>query len=133
MNLRNRVLWYNFCLYHFENKNFYHKNGYLFKDIKIGVRTFLEENPEGESNEKTNEPRSDLFKKIIKLSSTNENIDFKFKAEIYLTNEEKLTQTLSKKRFMQWRQLCTSSSTLGFRIEAINVIIFVIRTSLTAE
>jgi hypothetical protein len=69
-------------------------------------------------------PRGDLYEKLFKLSALNEknkNQSNHNRPEVYLTDDEKSSKKLSKKRFMQWREACTSSSTLGFRIEAFNV------------
>lgn len=93
--------------------------------MKIGIRTFLEEkNDHGQAKkeDQITVPRHDLYEKCIRLSSLNEHaLQEDHRADAYLTSEEKTTKSLTKKRFMQWRQVCTSSAKLGFRIEAINV------------
>jgi hypothetical protein len=93
--------------------------------MKIGIRTFLEETNVHDQAKKEGlitVPRHDLYEKCLRLSSLNENaLQEDHKADAYLTSEEKSTKSLTKKRFMQWRQICTSSAKLGFRIEAINV------------
>jgi len=94
------------------------------KDIKIGTRTFLEEEANDNDKSSINVPRGDLYEKLFRLSALNEenkNQSDQNRPDVYLTDKEKSSKTLSKKRFMQWREACTSSSTLGFRIEAFNV------------
>lgn len=75
-------------------------------DIKIGVRTFLENDTcdENESN-----PRNDLYNRLVKLAPGE------------LTDEENRLKAITKRRYMSWREKSTSSATLGFRIEAIKV------------
>jgi 1D-myo-inositol-triphosphate 3-kinase len=72
-------------------------------DIKIGVRTFLE----NEQDEKETKPRLDLYNKLCEISPSD------------LTDEEHERKAINKKRYMQWRESSSSSATLGFRIEAI--------------
>ena len=131
MTLISLVSWQLHFFQIFRNSFYIIKKKILFflffepKDIKIGIRTFLEEK-NGQNfvkkEELINEPRQDLYEKILRLSSLNEkSLDSEHRADIYLTSEEKSTKTLTKKRFMEWRQKCTSSAKLGFRIEAINV------------
>ena len=74
-------------------------------DVKIGIRTFLE----NESDDKETKPRSDLYKKLFNISPNE------------LTVEENELKAITKKRYMQWRENSSSSSSLGFRIEAIKV------------
>ncbi|RNA08444.1 inositol-trisphosphate 3-kinase A [Brachionus plicatilis] len=72
-------------------------------DIKIGVRTFIID----ESNDKETKPRNDLYIKLINIDPDE------------LTEEEHQTQAINKRRYMSWRERCTCSATLGFRIEAV--------------
>jgi 1D-myo-inositol-triphosphate 3-kinase len=74
-------------------------------DVKIGVRTFLED----EKDDKETKPRNDLYKKLLDISPDD------------LTPEENELKAITKKRYMQWRENSSSSSSLGFRIEAIKV------------
>ena len=74
-------------------------------DVKIGLRTFLE----NESDDKETKPRNDLYKKLFDISPNE------------LTPDEHKLKAITKKRYMQWRENSSSSSTLGFRIEAIKV------------
>uniref|UniRef100_T1JR28 Kinase n=1 Tax=Tetranychus urticae TaxID=32264 RepID=T1JR28_TETUR len=69
-------------------------------DIKMGSRTFLEDEV---SND---ELRADLYEKMIKLDPS------------VLTDEEKQVKSINKLKYMQLREQLSSSSTLGFRIEA---------------
>uniref|UniRef100_T1L5Q7 Kinase n=1 Tax=Tetranychus urticae TaxID=32264 RepID=T1L5Q7_TETUR len=80
-------------LYHFDNP--------YIMDIKMGSRTFLEDEI---SNA---EPRSDLFEKMVKLDPS------------ALSDEEKQAMAITKLKYMQIREQLTSSSKLGFRIEAL--------------
>ena len=88
-------------LYGFENPS--------IMDIKIGVRTFLEEEFMSVS-ERESKPRNDLYLRLKEISPNE------------LTESENRLQAITKRRFMSWRETSTSSSTLGFRIEAIKVI-----------
>lgn len=72
-------------------------------DIKIGTRTFLE----NDSDEKETKPRHDLYLKLIEMAPDEPN-----EAEIS-------AQAITKKRYMSWRERSSCSSNLGFRIEAI--------------
>ena len=75
-------------------------------DIKIGVRSFLENEYNSEGVFK---PRADLYTKLIEYSPDEPNeLEHKLKA-------------ISKRRYMSWRDKSTSTSSLGFRIEAIKV------------
>ncbi len=74
-------------------------------DIKIGTRTFLE----NDSSEKETKPRNDLYLKLIEMAPNEP------------TDEERITQAITKKRYMSWRERSSCSSNLGFRIEAIKV------------
>jgi 1D-myo-inositol-triphosphate 3-kinase len=74
-------------------------------DIKIGTRTFLE----SDDSEKETKPRTDLYLKLFGLAPDE------------LTAEENFTKTVTKRRYMRWRERSTCSATLGFRIEAIKV------------
>jgi 1D-myo-inositol-triphosphate 3-kinase len=81
-------------LYDFDNP--------VIMDVKLGIRSFLEEDCSGE-------PRKDLYMKILKLSPND------------LSEEEQALQAVTKKRFMTWRDMSTCSRILGFRITAIKV------------
>jgi len=72
-------------------------------DIKMGTRTFLESEV---SNPKL---RSDLFDKLMKVDSS------------LATDQEKQQRAVTKLRYMQCREQCSSSALLGFRIEAIRL------------
>lgn len=82
-------------LSHFKNPN--------IMDIKMGTRTFLEEEV---SNDK---PRHDLYEKMIKLDANAAN------------EAEKEIKAVTKSKYMIFREKMSSSSTLGFRIEAFKV------------
>lgn len=85
-------------------------------DIKMGSRTFLEK-------EVLNaEARPDLFEKMEKtlLAGGPEVADRKL-----LTSEECEQRALTKLRYMSLREQLSSSSTLGFRVEAYKVSIAV--------
>lgn len=82
-------------LSHFDNPN--------IMDIKMGTRTFLEEEI---SNDK---PRPDLYEKLVKIDTNG------------LTEEEKKLKAVTKSKYMIIREQLSSSSTLGFRIEAFKV------------
>lgn len=75
-------------------------------DIKIGVRTFLEND---NVDEKETIPRRDLYERLLELAPEK------------ITDEEHTIKAITKKRYMSWREQSTSSSTLGFRIEGIKV------------
>lgn len=72
-------------------------------DIKIGTRTFLE----NDSDEKECKPRKDLYLKLIEIAPNEPSA------------EEHLSKAITKKRYMSWRERSSCSSNLGFRIEAI--------------
>ena len=74
-------------------------------DVKIGVRTFLE----SECDDKESKPRNDLYTKLFEIAPGD------------LTPDEHAIKAITKKRYMQWRENSSSSSSLGFRIEAIKV------------
>lgn len=76
-------------------------------DIKIGVRTFLEDEY---MDEKESKPRKDLYQKMFEIDPDG------------LTEAERESQVITKRRFMSWREVSTSSRTLGFRVEAIKVL-----------
>lgn len=71
-------------------------------DIKIGTKTF-------DNKDDVNKLRDDLFKRLYEIDPNE------------LTHEELELKAISKKRFMRWRETSTSSSTLGFRVEAIKI------------
>jgi 1D-myo-inositol-triphosphate 3-kinase len=73
-------------------------------DIKIGVRTFLEDDYMSEGETKA---RNDLYLRMIEVSPNEPN------------EYENSVKAITKKRYMMWREKSTCSSTLGFRIEAI--------------
>jgi len=77
-------------------------------DIKIGTRTFLE----FDSDEKESKPRRDLYLKLVEMAPDEP------------SEEEHLSQKITKKRYMSWRERSSCSSNLGFRIEAIKVCLF---------
>jgi 1D-myo-inositol-triphosphate 3-kinase len=74
-------------------------------DIKIGIRTFLE----NDSDVKESKPRHDLYLKLIEISPNEP------------TADEHKKKAITKKRYMQWRERSSCSASLGFRIEAIKV------------
>jgi 1D-myo-inositol-triphosphate 3-kinase len=71
-------------------------------DIKIGTKTF-------DDQDDVNKLRDDLFKRLFEIDPNE------------LTKEEVKLKAISKKRFMRWRETSTSSSTLGFRVEAVKL------------
>jgi len=70
-------------------------------DIKMGTRTFTE----GEV--KNQIPRPDLYKKMISVDPNSP------------TTEERQAGAITKLRYMEFREQHSSSSTMGFRIEAV--------------
>lgn len=79
------------------NINF--KDPYVI-DIKMGTRTFLE------SEVKKKTAREDLYQKMIVIDP------------MAPTKEEHETKSVTKLRYMQFREMQSSSSSHGFRIEA---------------
>lgn len=75
-------------------------------DVKIGTRTFLEREATADLS---SPPRNDLYLKMIKIDP------------LAATEEENRTSTVTKLRYMQFREEQSSSSSLGFRIEAIRL------------
>lgn len=69
-------------------------------DIKMGTRTFLE------SEVQKTTPRSDLYQKMIAIDRNAP------------TEEEHQQKAVTKLRYMQFRELQSSSCSHGFRIEA---------------
>lgn len=69
-------------------------------DIKIGTRTF------SECEVQNGAKRSDLYKKMIALSPDEP------------TEEEHTAKAITKMRYMQFREMESSTACLGFRIEA---------------
>lgn len=69
-------------------------------DIKMGTRTFLE------SEVKKNTPRPDLYQKMVAIDIESP------------TPEEHKLRAVTKVRYMQFRELQSSSCSHGFRIEA---------------
>ncbi len=74
-------------------------------DIKIGVRTFLED----DSDEKECKPRNDLYLKLVEMAPNEP------------TEIEHEMKAITKRRYMSWRERSTCSAMFGFRIEAIKV------------
>lgn len=74
-------------------------------DIKLGIRTFLEE--ELEKARENPKLRKDMFEKMIQIDLNGP------------TEEEKKSRGITKARYMTWRDTSSSSSTLGFRIDGI--------------
>lgn len=72
-------------------------------DVKMGTRTFLE------SEVKNMAAREDLYKKMVKVDP------------LAPTSEEHSQQAVTKLRYMQFREEQSSSSRLGFRIEALKL------------
>lgn len=70
-------------------------------DIKMGTRTFTE------CEVKNQVPRHDLYEKIIAVDPNAP------------TEEERKAETITKLRYMEFRENCSSTSSLGFRIEAV--------------
>ncbi|XP_013775238.1 inositol-trisphosphate 3-kinase homolog isoform X2 [Limulus polyphemus] len=68
-------------------------------DIKMGTRTFLE------IEVQNTKARADLYEKMVKVDPNAP------------TAEERESGTITKLRYMQFRENLSSSSTLGFRIE----------------
>ena len=81
----------------------------------MGTRTFLKD--EGFNDE----PRADLYAKLISKSTS---CGAMLAADAFLTSEERESETISKIRFLEWREMTTSSSTLGFRIKSMHVRIY---------
>nr|XP_032818737.1 inositol-trisphosphate 3-kinase A-like isoform X1 [Petromyzon marinus] len=73
-------------------------------DCKMGVRTYLEE--ELALARRDPQPRADMLAKMVAVDPT---------APTALERER---GAVTKPRYMQWRELCSSSASLGFRIEA---------------
>ena len=74
-------------------------------DIKIGVRTYLEDELAKERTRKTSRP--DLYEKMVNLDRDAP------------TEDENAEKAITKPRYMQWRETLSSTSTLGFRIEGV--------------
>jgi 1D-myo-inositol-triphosphate 3-kinase len=72
-------------------------------DIKIGTSTCLSDEA------MNNVPRYDLYMRLFNTCPES------------LTENENDHRLITKKRYMSWRDQMTSSRSLGFRIEAINV------------
>lgn len=77
-------------------------------DIKIGTRTFLE------SEVANSTKRKDLYKKMIDIDPSAP------------TEEERQIEAITKLRYMQFREKESSTSSLGFRIEAAQVMITIV-------
>ncbi|KAI0988279.1 hypothetical protein GJ496_003318 [Pomphorhynchus laevis] len=74
-------------------------------DVKMGVRTYLERELEG--SDKAQKPREDLYQKMICIDNDEP------------TEEEHSLKAITKLRYMVWRENLSSSTELGFRVEAI--------------
>ncbi|XP_061602828.1 inositol-trisphosphate 3-kinase B isoform X2 [Cololabis saira] len=74
-------------------------------DCKMGIRTYLEE--ELTKARKKPSPRHDMFQKMIEVDPGAP------------TLEENENKTVTKPRYMQWRETISSTATLGFRIEGV--------------
>ena len=74
-------------------------------DIKIGVRTYLEDELAKEKTRRVS--RSDLYRKMVSVDRDEP------------TEDEHAEKGVTKPRYMQWRETLSSTSTLGFRIEGI--------------
>ncbi|CAB3363726.1 Hypothetical predicted protein [Cloeon dipterum] len=72
-------------------------------DIKMGTRTFLE------SEVSRTNARPDLYQKMVRVDSNAP------------TQEEHKAQAVTKLRYMRFREQQSSTSTLGFRIEAMKM------------
>ncbi|XP_041977869.1 inositol-trisphosphate 3-kinase homolog isoform X2 [Aricia agestis] len=72
-------------------------------DVKMGTRTFLEEEV---SNARA---RPDLYEKMVRLDPTAP------------TEAEHAARAVTKLRYMQFRERCSSSAEQGFRIEAVKM------------
>ncbi|XP_076338839.1 inositol-trisphosphate 3-kinase homolog isoform X2 [Tachypleus tridentatus] len=72
-------------------------------DIKMGTRTFLE------IEVQNTKARADLYQKMVRVDPHSP------------TAEERESGTITKLRYMQFRENLSSSSTLGFRIEGFKV------------
>lgn len=77
-------------------------------DCKIGVRTYLEEElSKAKENPKL---RKDMYEKMILIDKNAPN------------DEEHRVKGVTKPRYMVWRETISSTATLGFRIEVIQLL-----------
>ncbi|KAJ6657014.1 hypothetical protein lerEdw1_003015 [Lerista edwardsae] len=76
-------------------------------DCKMGTRTYLED--ELCQAQQRQKPRRDLYQKMVKVDP------------LAPTAEEHGTGTVTKPRYMQWRESISSSALLGFRIEGVTI------------
>ncbi|KAJ6611637.1 hypothetical protein lerEdw1_015205, partial [Lerista edwardsae] len=76
-------------------------------DCKMGTRTYLED--ELCQAQQRQKPRQDLYQKMVKVDP------------LAPTAEEHGTGTVTKPRYMQWRETISSSALLGFRIEGVTI------------
>ena len=72
-------------------------------DVKMGLRTFTEEDAH------STKPRRDLFDKMLRV------------APDAATEEEIAANGIVKLRYLQFREQSTSSRTLGFRVDAVQL------------
>ncbi|KAJ8405132.1 hypothetical protein AAFF_G00321230, partial [Aldrovandia affinis] len=79
----------------------------VIMDCKMGVRTYLED----ELARARSRPclRTDMYQKMVKVDPTAPSA------------EEHAQGSVTKPRYMQWRDTVSSTSTLGFRIEGVTV------------
>jgi len=76
-------------------------------DIKMGVRTYLEEEllKAGEKPKL----RKDMYEKMVAIDASEP------------TPEEHAVRAVTKPRYMTWRESISSTSTLGFRIDGVKL------------
>lgn len=87
-------------------------------DVKIGTRTYVgedddDEDDDGDDDERSQgqeRPRPDLYKKMISIDASEP------------TDAERTDSSITKFRYMDYRDSISSTKTLGFRIEAIKLL-----------